>query len=413
MNGDIQVAVFFAGLILFASDPYTDRVTQAVLVDGRPAEGASTGNLDDCDNLIDADGHHFPMVTWRVGDGPVSLAGGPAFVSPGGQILDHRGEIVFHWLCATGGGGIRLCGYESAGYSEHQGALPSPGCATGIGKVRDPGACPVGPRSDGLPRLPSEEHLDPGADGRRSFYWVPSFDELGAPRRVKRSVLDTKGPDVPDTVFARVPLSHGRISSGDFGWVENSNGRWIPRLRCEREGRRVMRRAASEVVAWEPAPPPQAVKLLISLRRYSDSREVELARLPLDQGPVRVVVSNSPKQRCHGRRHPGRKPGVEVAHFHKLETLLVADRATGGASENAATQAHEFSLEVPDRMWKSWPFKNAIAYAEWYPKFVTIAKWLGSPKTTASQDASSPWGDLADSVGTYQRPICIPGGGSG
>lgn len=417
------VWVFFSGLILFVRDPYTDRITHAVLVDGREGYGhvppELPANDPSCKSLIESDFHHHPAVWWSTGveGGPVLSTGSDALRRVMGKELEARGEIVFEWHC-PGANHLERCGFERADYRPWDGALESPGCATGIGKTHEPGACPVGPRGGSLTGLPQPYQVEPEPGYRRSFYWVPHLQDLGATRRVARNALEGTGDGVHKRVFARSPLAHGRISSGDFGWVYDEAGPGVPRLLFDSAGDTALSRAGAEVVVWELEPPSGATELVVLLRPFDGGAHQELARFRPEESPIRLTVSNNPKRRCLGRPHPGRSGMATASHFQMLYELLDAP-----AGQRDATV--DIVMPHSPQITRRWGVPvlappNIATYRPWTPQPMPNANprqgTMSHDSTTSVREIGHPqhpFGDIADAVGTKERPICVPASSDG
>jgi hypothetical protein len=434
------VWVYFAGLILFVRDPYTDRMTHALLFDGRPHhddselpyhrpnDDHSQGYLpkDDpaCLRLTEGDFEHHPLVWWSTGKegGPVIGQQGQLLRRVGGSELANRGELYLEWqcprsdweLCEDEKPPVEPCGYETAIFRPADGARESPGCATGIGEARKPGACPMGPRASGLAGLPGADQTAPTPGYRRSFFWVPHLQDLGAVRRVARSALEGRGKVVHEHLFARMPLAHGRISSGDFTWVLDEDGPWIPRLRFESGDDLMMQRAGAEVVVWELEAPEGAVELDLVFRPFDRSQPELRTTFVRGESPIRITVSNSPKRRCLGRPHPGRSGAATAEHFRMLFRLLEQPPNQPADESVACTPKVPGSLR-PTGFGFMAP-KNVMRYDAWVPEEAgeTGASAGGTSASSAyAGSLSFPYGDVADAVGTKDRPICVPASSDG
>jgi hypothetical protein len=173
------------------------------------------------------------------------------------------------------------------------------------------------------------------------------------------------------------------------------------------DGRTPVRRAAAEAAIWEPQCPADATHLEIVLLPF-DTTEPDrpIESLPLDKGPIQLVITNSPTRRCFGRPHPARQADIASVHFEMLYDLLAP--GTGSSHSTHMTPAERLIPRRPERILRSWSWfrrRTAVSYFPWWPS--SERSDLDGP------DPKDPLGDVAEAVGIKERPICIPASGNG
>lgn len=375
MLADWNVMVVFSGLILFVQDPLSKTITHALLADGR-AEKHHLGSIlyddtDDCDEFVRSDFDHRPLVTWGVG---------------GVQLAD-RSRICLVWLCNG-----MPCEPNPCASPGTSGACPHDGS-----RQQDLERCDPDPRfGQKLPKL-----ADRNPEQERSYFWVPPFVRHGMPNPVPKRCSEP-GRYVPSVIFAQVPLRGGTIRNGGFAWIEESSSDlWIPELKfgrtpSAREGRR---RAAAEIVTWEIKAPENATELRLERRNIDGTAGGVFRTFIRDEGTIKIHISNSPSQRCHGRIHPGRMPGATTGHFEMFYDMFSPHPPAFGGT-GSAPAAHTAHM-APGRKRIPWSPPNLRSE---FPKNVVPFR----PFHYGNIDPRDLEG-LGLPVGTTQRPLCIPG----
>lgn len=379
-----KVLVVFSGLILFARDPETNRITHALLADGR-AEHHHHGSVyptdpSNCTQLVRQDFDHEGLIFWR----PSGTSGR----LPGGETLAKRYRITFEWEC--------------------DGSCVFPDPPDDCESVAS-GACPLPPEN-----LKDQPDMDGNYSVLRSFFWLPDLGAMAGGRPIAEDCLepDPETGVTPSVVLAQVPLVHGSIGTGDFAWAVGTKGRyWIPEMLFtgeEATGAGNRRNSASELVAWRPAVPTNAQILKLFLAeldpRLGDPRL--LAEFEVHDTPLQIHISNSPERRCQGQPHPGRLEGSPVHHVEMLYDMLYPHPPPISGSGIAIDHLAPAEKQIP---WVPHRFRSHWAWLWWrnVVPYVPMSSVATNYQASEALQMAS-FDDLAPAAGTVERPICIP-----